>query len=104
VFGFATLGVLHVAPSGQVGAGPFVFDDVPGLPPISYTPAYGAGAGLRLMMSPRFALNVEAEYLHGGATDYIGSVGIEGSNPQHYASRNGPIDLFVVKLGFVARR
>jgi hypothetical protein len=102
VYAFASLGALHVSPQGVAGSD--VHPVVPGLPPSSYVYAYDVGAGSRLVTGKRFGLNAEIEYLHGGAADYVGSAGVEGSNPTRYASRNSSIGLFIVRLGVVWRR
>ena len=101
VYAFASVGALHVSPRGVAGNGTTVHPDVPGLPPTSNVFAYEVGVGSRLVMGKRFGLNAEVEYVNGGAADYVGSAGVEGSNPTHYASRSSALEILVVRLGIV---
>ena len=101
VYAFTSLGVENISPKGVAGNDPIVHPEVPGLPASSSVFAYSVGAGARLVVSKRIGLCVEAEYLQGGAADYVGSAGVEGSNPTHYASRNAAIGFFAVRLGIV---
>lgn len=101
VYAFTSLGALHVSPRGSAGNSQYVHPEVPGLPPSSTGFAFGLGVGSRLVIGKKFGLHAEAEYTHGPSAYHVGSAGVEGSDPEHYAARRSPIELFVVRLGIV---
>jgi len=103
---YATVGGVHVKPTGHASGAFLVTDNLPGMPASSTTFGWSVGLGGRLVLgkSKRLAFSAEMEYRRSGAVDYIAAPIVEGSDStnNHYATHHGPIELVSIRVGISA--